>query len=65
MLVIVIRKTTYIRFKVDSKQMDLDDLCNEVNAEESINRVMQHWQKTRSPLVYWTRKMANLAETER
>ena len=45
--------------------MNLDDLCNELTGKGSIDRVMQHWQLTRSPLVHWTRKMANMAKTER
>ena len=44
--------------------MNLDDLCNKLTAKKSVDRVMEHWQKTRSPLVYWTGKMANMAETE-
>ena len=51
-------------YQVDRAQMNLDDLCNKLTAKESVDRVMQHWQKTRSPLVYWTREMANMAETE-
>ena len=44
--------------------MNLDDLCNKLTAKKSVDRVMEHWQKTRSPLVYWTREMANMAKTE-
>ena len=47
--------------QVDRAPMNLDDLCDEITANESIHRVMHHWKHTRSPLVYWTRQMANMA----
>ena len=47
--------------------LNLDDLCDESNEEglKSTERVMRHWTHTRSPLVYWTQKMVNMATTER
>ena len=45
--------------------MNLDDLCDgPITAKESIHRVMHHWRNTRSPLVYWTREMANKAASK-
>ena len=45
--------------------MNVDELCNANTAKDSLDRVMRHWQHTRSPFVYWTRKMVNMAATER
>ena len=33
--------------------MDVDELCSH---NDSLDRVMQHWQNTHSPMVYWTRQ---------
>ena len=51
---------------MDSTNLNLDDLCSENKHEPgSIERVMRHWQFTRSPLIYWTRKMVDLMTTDR
>ena len=51
---------------MDSTNLNLDDLCGENKHEPgSIERVMRHWQFTRSPLVYWTRKMVHMATMDR
>ena len=42
--------------------LNLDDLCT---GQNTIERVMRHWQFTRSPLVYWTQKMVKMATTDR
>ena len=57
-----IRNYSITHHQVDSTNLNLEDLCdNPVNTE----RVMRHWQFTRSPLVYWTRKMADMATKDR
>ena len=40
--------------------MNLNELCNEVDGQTSLKRVMDTWGKTRSPLVYWARQMAQM-----
>ena len=42
-----------IILQVDSRGFEIDELCRNT---ESRDRVMQHWQNTHSPLVYWTRQ---------
>ena len=54
--------------KVSKLSLNLDDLCDESigeKSQKSTERVMRHWQFTRSPLVYWTQKMVKEATTER
>ena len=40
-------------FQVDSRSLDVDELCSH---NDSLDKVMQHWQNTHSPMVYWTRQ---------
>ena len=42
-----------IILQVDSRGFEIDELCRNT---EKRDRVMQHWQNTHSPLVYWTRQ---------
>ena len=40
---------------MDSRGLDIDELCKRHDSPD-IDRVMQHWQSTHSPMVYWTRQ---------
>ena len=42
--------------------MDVDELCSH---NDSLDRVMQHWQNTHSPMVYWTRQTVQKIQTHK
>ena len=51
-------------FQVDSRGLDIDELCKRHDSPD-IDRVMQHWQNTHSPMVYWTRQTVQKIQTHK
>lgn len=42
---------------MDSRGLDIDELCR---SQDNLDRVMQHWQNTHSPMMHWTRQTVQM-----
>ncbi len=44
--------------KINTLELDADQLCNRYGDWSNIDRVMRDWQETNSPTAFWSKQMS-------